>query len=1339
MTAMISRFFIDRPIFAAVLSIVITFAGLLALWSLPMAQYPPITPPSVQVSISYPGASAQVVADTVAAPIEQQVNGVEGMLYMSSQSGNDGSYTLTVTFDLATNLNTAMVMVQNRVQLAMPLLPTAVQMQGITIRKKTPDILNVVNLYSPDGRYDELYLSNFAKISLRDELLRLDGVSDVLIFGERDYSIRAWLDPQKLAAANMTALDVASAVQTQNVAAAPGQLGQPPTNPQQSLQPALDTLGRLTTPEQFGAIIIKVGQGGAYQATSGTAGGGTVGTASLTGGDLGGSPGGTISMPAAGGTGSVTAPPSQPGSGAGASGLASGTTTSGGVIGGLNPGIAGSGLLPSPVSGGLNPGLITGMTAGSSGAGLNPGLAGGSPGPSLGAAGGVNTSGPGSPSPTPTAPGVTPAAGTTVAPPTAYMAGTTPSPVPRGPAASIVRLRDVARVELGAQNYNQSCTFDGHASAGLGVFQLPGTNALDVGNRVHQKMKELKARFPQGVDYDIAYDITPYVRDSVMDVVWTLLEAVGLVAVVVLLFLQNWRSALIPLIAVPVAIIGTFAVMAGLTAAATASGNSALVFSLNNISLFGLVLAIGIVVDDAIVVVENVERWLEQGLPPREAARRAMDEVTGPVIAVALVLSAVFVPCAFIGGITGQFFRQFAVTISASTIFSAINSLTLSPALAALLLRPHAPSPPNPLSHGGERGSKTNSPLSPGWERGAGGVRGDPVTRVLDFLLGWLFRGFNAVFRAGTAGYARLVGWLLRGTVLVLLGYGGLLFLTYLVFMTAPMGFVPEQDQGRLILSVQLPDSASLRRTDATLALVQKIVQGDPHDREQFPGIPGVAHTVAISGMSFVLSINGSNLGSMFIVLDPFEKRQKPELSANAIAAKMRREFARHVKDGVVIVFPAPPIPGLSVAGGFKLMVEDRGSVGVQFLQKQTDALVARLRKQPDLVSVSTQFRARTPQLFMDVDRTKVASLGVPLNDVNQTMQIYLGSTYVNSFNAFGRYWQVILQAKEGFRSRTSDVNLLAVRNQWGEMVPLGTLVDLRRINGPIAVLRYNLYTAAPITGNIRPGTSSGQAIAAVDEQAVQILPRSMSTEWTELMFMEIRAGNTAFYVFALAVVFVFLALAALYESWGLPLAVILVVPLCLLCSIGGVRFTDRSVDIFVQIGLVVLVGLACKNAILVVEFAQALRRQGRSRHEATVEASRLRLRPILMTSLAFILGVVPLVVATGAGAEMRRSLGTAVFSGMLGVTVFGIFLTPVFFSVIQWLSETPLFAATATRWVGSCVLGGVLGLAVGYVLAALGAGREPWAAAVGGVVGAILALLIPALWRRVRQGNHGG
>jgi multidrug efflux pump len=1216
----ISHFFIDRPIFAAVLSIVIVLTGAISVFYLPIAQYPQITPPAVQVSISYPGANAQVVADTVAAPIEQQVNGVEGMLYMSSQMGNDGAYSLTVTFDIGTDLNTALVMVQNRVTLALPQLPISVQNQGITIRKKTPDILMVINFFSPDNRYDNIYLSNYATINIKDELLRIEGVSDIVYLGQRDYSIRAWLDPQKMAACNMTSIDVANAISNQNLDAPIGQVGQPTAPEGQAFQLPVDTLGRLSEPEQFGDIIVKVGgMNSALPVTVATAPQAT-GFGLPSGGIA--NPlqtGTTTNMTAAGAmTSSLTTTTAN-------ASTASRFTTTADISTTTNPTSSSTAASMGATSTGVSGGGNTGGGGTSLGGGTtNGGAAAGGGGTTGGAANssgammGLSINNSNSSSLT----------GTSV------VSGTSMAPKPVPPSVGIVRLRDVARVEMGAQNYNQVCTFDGRPSVGLAIFQLPGTNALDISDRAKGKMMELKTRFPEGVDYAIAYDTTPFVRESVSDVVHTLLEAVALVGLVVLIFLQNWRAVVIPLIAVPVAIIGTFAVMAIVN------------FSLNNISLFGLVLAIGIVVDDAIVVVENVERWLDQGLPPREATRKAMDEVTGPVVAVALVLCAVFVPCAFISGITGRFFLQFAVTISVSTVFSAINSLTLSPALAAILLRPH-------------------------------NTRSDPVTWLLDKTLGWFFRLFNAAFHSTTAGYAWVVGKLLRLSLLVLLAYGGLLALTYWVFQRAPTGFVPEQDQGRVIANVQLPDSASLQRTQEIVASIDKIARETP----------GVAHTVTISGMSFVLSATSSSFASMFIVLDPFDKRRSPELHDGAIMAQLRREWARQIKDAQVMVFGAPPIPGLSVAGGFKLMVEDNGGLGLESLQRQTDTLVRKLQEEPSVTGVSSQFRSNAPQLFMDIDREKVESLGVSVNDVNQTLQMFMGSLYVNSFNRFGRHWQVTIQAEGKYRARTEELNLLKVRNNQGQMVPLGTLIKVREIGGPVFVTRYNLSTAAPVTGNLRPGVSSGDAIAATEKLASQTLPRSMKTEWTELMFMQIRAGNTAIYVFVLAILCVFLALAALYESWSLPLAVILVVPLCLLCSVAGVLWTGSSINIFVQIGLVVLVGLACKNAILIVEFAKQLHQEGQPRFEATKEASQRRLRPILMTSFAFILGVFPLVIAQGAGAEMRQSLGTAVFSGMIGVTLFGIFLTPVFFYVIQGLGETRFFSSLIVQRLGLAVM----------------------------------------------------
>jgi hydrophobe/amphiphile efflux-1 (HAE1) family protein len=1072
---MISHFFIDRPIFASVLSIIFVLAGGVAVFTLPVAQYPEVTPPTVLVTALYPGANAQVVQDTVAAPIEEQVSGVENMMYMSSQSTNDGAYRLAVTFKLGMDSDMAQVLVQNRVSLALPVIPPLVQNEGIDVKKISPNTLMIVNLISPDNRYDSIFLSNYATIYIRDELGRLPGVADITYFGQRDYSLRAWLDPNKMATLNLSATDVVTAIAQQNLQVAAGQIGQQPVPRGQQFQLTINTLGRLTNAEQFADIIVKAGQ--------------------------------------------------------------------------TNPLVQ-----PQPPS------------AGSQGSGATP--------PSIG--------------------------------------GSISGPQPQS--TSIVRLRDVARVVLGSQQYEQSCTLDGRPSVALNIFQLPGSNALDTASQVYAKMKELKARFPDGLDYQIVYDTTPFVRESINEVFYTLRDAVILVALVMLAFLQNWRAAVIPLVAVPVAIVGTFAVMA------------AFGFSLNNLSLFGLVLAIGIVVDDAIVVVENIERWLDQGVEPREAARKAMDEVTGPVIAVALVLFAVFVPAAFLGGISGQFFRQFAVTIAVSTVISAFNSLTLSPALAAILLRPRQ-------------------------------AHRDPLTWLMDLLLGWFFRLFNATFAAGTAFYTRLVGGLLRICLVALLLYGGLLGVTYWQFNRTPTGFIPQQDKGYLLLSVLLPDSASVERTERAMARIEAIVRQTP----------GVAHTVGISGQSLILNANAPNVGSMYVLLKEFAERREPQLSAEAIAATLRGRCQREVEGAVVSAFGAPPIDGLGATGGWKLIIEDRGNLGLGELQRTSDQIVASGNRTPGLQDLFNSSRANTPWLYLDIDRTKCMALGLQLSDVFNTLQVYFGSFYVNNFNEFGRTWQVNVQADRRFRRQAPDLGQLQVANRQGQMVRLGTVMDIRDVSGPVMVMRYNMYSATAITGNTSPDISSGQAIGMMEEIARKQLPHSMAFDWTELTYLQLQAGSAATNVFILAVVFVFLVLAAQYESWSLPLAVILVVPMCLLCSITGAIVAHTEVNIFTQIGFVVLVGLASKNAILVVEFAKQQREEGHSPREATLTASRLRLRPILMTSLAFIFGVVPLVVAHGAGAEMRRTLGVAVFSGMLGVTFFGIFLTPVFFYVIQW------------------------------------------------------------------------
>jgi multidrug efflux pump subunit AcrB len=1090
-----SSFFIHRPIFASVLSIIITLAGGVALFTLPIAQYPDITPPTVEVFAIYPGANAEVVADTVAAPIEQQVNGVEGMMYMSSQCTNDGAYTLTVTFQNGVDLNMAQVLVQNRVSLAQPILPDLVKRRGVTVKKKSPSVLMIVNLFSPDRTRDNLYLSNYATIQLKDELSRLAGVGDITYLGQRDYSMRLWLDPQKMASRNLTASDVTQAIEQQNTQVAAGQLGQPPIGTGQVFQFTMSTMGRLSDIEQFGDMVLKTDQRG-----------------------------------------------------------------------------------------------------------------------------------------------------------------------------RIVRLSDVANIELGAQAYDQTCTLNGQPSVALSIYQLPGSNALDVAKNVRAKMEEMKGRFPDGLDYAIVYDTTPFIDQSIHEVFKTLRDAVILVAIVVLLFLQNWRSAIIPLVAVPVAIIGTFAVMA------------AMGFSLNNLTLFGLVLAIGIVVDDAIVVVEAVEHHIERGLSPRDATLKAMNQVSGPVIAVGLVLSAVFVPCAFIAGITGQFFRQFALTIAVSTLISAFNSLTLSPALTALLLRPRekgtAPPLPRlafpllglwlgwefltPWLRKGLPASPESTFLLSATAALAAALAAWIVSRPLNAALGAFFRWFNAGFNRATAGYVQMVGRLLRVSTVALVIYGGLLILTYYGFLRAPKGFIPAQDKGYLLVNVQLPDSSSVQRTDRVMREAERIALQ----------IPGVKHTVAVAGQSFLLNANAPNFGAMYVMLDDFDQRLAADRSGDAIAAQLEHQLQNHIQDGLVNIFSAPPLEGLGTAGGFKVVIEDRGDTGLESLQSVDDAIVAAGSNTRGLQSLFTSFRANTPWLYLKIDRTQAKTMGVSMGELFNVLQVYLGSLYVNDFNRFGRTWQVNVQALASYRGQIEDLKQLKIRSDHGKMVPLGTFASVEERTGPVLIMRYNMYPAAAINVTPDAGVSSGEAIERTEAVVRQGLIRSMRYEWTELALLQLQTGNTAMLVFLLAVVLVFLVLAAQYESWSLPLAVILVVPMCLLCSIGGVLAARLDVNIFTQVGFIVLVGLACKNAILIVEFAKARREAGTDRFQATLDACELRLRPIIMTSFAFILGVVPLAISQGAGAEMRRTLGTAVFFGMLGVTLFGIFLTPVFFYVIQWADD---------------------------------------------------------------------
>lgn len=1138
---MLARFFIDRPVLAWVISIVIVLMGLISAALLPIAQYPQITPPTVRVTAIYPGANAQVVADTVAAPIEQQINGVENMLYMSSQSSNDGSYTLDVTFELGTDLNMAQVLVQNRVAIAQPVLPDVVKSVGVTVKKRSPDILLIVNLISeinPETKrpyYDALYMSNYATIQLLDALARLKGVGDVFTFGGQDYSMRVWLDPNELASRSLSAVDVVSVLREQNVQVAAGQIGQPPVPKGQNFQYTMSTMGRLIEADQFSDIILSTDVNG-----------------------------------------------------------------------------------------------------------------------------------------------------------------------------EVTYLRDVARVELGAKSQDQSLTLDMQPSVGLAIFQLPGSNALDTAQLIKGKMNELEKRFPEGLKYTIAYDTTPFIHESVAEVFKSLRDAVILVAIVVLLFLQDWKALLLPVIDVGVSLVGTFAVM-GL-----------LGFSLNNLTLFGLVLAIGIVVDDAIVVLENIERWLEKGLPVREATIQAMNEITGPILAITLVLSSVFLPSAFLGGITGQFFRQFALTIAASMIISAVNAMTMTPARAASIFAGRKPGHHGDdgkealpwwffaligglisvwlltVMFGAKLGLVTDAEHAEAALRtmqdslrdaalqvilfipGAilGGLVGLAIIKPVNWALGKLFKGFNWVFDRTTDIYGRSVALCIRFSAIVLLVYVGLIALTGYGFTQVPAGFIPSQDKGRLIVNIQLPDSSSWERTAEVSLAVEKIALE----------IPGVAHTIGNPGRSFVLNAVGSNLGSMFITLKPFDERRGHDLGADAIAAKLRQRIQREILEARVNVFGAPAVDGLGNAGGFKLMVEAIGDVNFASLQGQADNLTEKGNQQPGLVGLFDGFRATTPQLYVDIDRVKCKTMEVALTDVFATLQVYLGGYYVNDFNRFGRTWQVNVQADSVFRTDAESVKQMKVRSKTGEMIPLGAVANIRDNGGPLTVTRYNMFPAATITGASRPEMSTGDVLSVMESLADKELSRSMTYEWTELSYLQKQSSKiesfrdlqqNPFSAFVLGVVLVFFVLAGLYESWSLPMAVILVVPMCLSSALAGVAMAGMDINIFVQVGFVVLVGLASKNAILIVEFARDRQQEGATLFDASVEAARVRLRPIIMTSFAFILGVLPLVISRGAGAEMRRTLGTAVFAGMLGVTIFGIFLTPVFFYVIRWFTG-PLVPAVA-------------------------------------------------------------
>jgi hydrophobe/amphiphile efflux-1 (HAE1) family protein len=1039
----LSHFFIDRPIFATVLALFLTIIGGAAYFALPVAQYPEIAPPTISVTTSYPGASAEVISDTVSTPIEQEINGVENMLYMVSQATADGNLTITVTFALGTDLDIAQVLVQNRVAIATPKLPQDVQRIGVTVRKNSPDLMMVIHLSSPDGSRDQLYISNYATLQVKDVLARLDGVGDVRVFGARDYAMRVWLDPERVAARGLTAGDVVDALRGQNVQVASGVLNQPPVPHPGAFQLNVETLGRLVDPRQFANIVVRT-----------------------------------------------------------------------------------------------------------------------------------------------------------------------------DPSGKVTRIRDIGRVELGALDYGANGYLDKREAVPLLIFQRPGSNALATADLLLKTMKDLSQSFPEGMRYDIVYNPTEFIAESVTEVIKTIYEAVVLVVIVVILFLQTWRASIIPVVAIPISLIGTFAVL------------EAFGFSLNNLSLFGLVLAIGIVVDDAIVVVENVERNLRQGMTPREAAHRTMDEVGGALIAIALVLCAVFIPAAFIPGIAGQFFRQFAVTIASATIISCIVSLTLSPALCAVLFKSHE-----------ESAAKKHSRLT------------RPVHAFFD--------GFNRLFDRLSGGYARLTRRLGRAAVVMLVVYVGLIGLTGWQFERAPTGFIPQQDQGYLITVIQLPPGSSLARTDAVVRRATDIVLGTP----------GVIHAVPFAGFDGATFTNASNAGAIFSALAPFKDRVAQGLSADHILASLQQRLGV-IQEAFIINIAPPPVRGIGNAGGFKMMVQDKRGRGLVALEAATQELAAAANKTPGLAGIFSLFNTRTPKVYADIDRVRAEMLNVSADRVFEALQVYLGSSYVNDFNYLGRTYRVMAQADAPFRKDIRDIANLKTRNAAGEMVPIGSVAQFRDITGPYRVARYNLYPAAELQGNTKPGYSTGYALATLERLAAEHLPDGFGFEWTELAYQEKLAGNAGLLVFAGSVVFVFLVLAAQYESWSLPLSVVLIVPMCLLAAVSGLLLRGMDVNILAQVGFVVLVGLAAKNAILIVEFACQAEDSGASRFEAAIEAARTRLRPILMTSFAFIFGVVPLAIATGAGAEMRQSLGTAVFFGMLGVTAFGLIFTPVFYVVIRGVAQ---------------------------------------------------------------------
>ncbi|EEF81140.1 efflux RND transporter permease subunit [Methylophaga thiooxydans] len=1036
------KFFIDRPIFATVISIITVIVGAMAFLTLPIEQYPSVAPPTIQVSASYPGATAETVAETVATPIEQEVNGVEGMLYMFSQASSDGSMTLSITFELGTDLDTAQVLVQNRVAIAEPRLPEVVRSMGVTTRKNTPDLMLVVNMSSPDGTYDQNYLANYGVLNVRDRLRRIEGVGEVRVFGAADYAMRIWLKPDLLQSYGIAAGDILTALRSQNIQVASGTLNSAPQTEQNYYEYIVQTQGRLETPEQFGEVIVKASEG------------------------------------------------------------------------------------------------------------------------------------------------------------------------------RIVRLKDVARIELGAQEYVTKGYLGEKPAVALPIFQRPGSNAIATTKALMAEMEDIAADFPPGIEYEFAYNPTEFIEQSVEAVEFTVYEAVFLVVIVILVFLQTWRAAIIPIVAIPVSLIGTFAVM------------SALGFSLNNLTLFGLVLAIGIVVDDAIVIVENMERNLRKGLSPRESARKTMDEVGTALIAMGLVLVAVFLPTMFLGGISGKFYQAFGLTVAVATIISVAVSLTLSPALAAILMKVD-PNHDKPVI----------------WYK-------SPVKAF--------FNGFNKGMEGLSERYGWFVGKTIRMTTIMLLIYGGLMTFTAFQFDRVPTGFIPSQDQGSLIVAITLPEGASLNETDK---VVQEVTR-------QMLEVPGLANTVGFTGFSGATRTLQSNSAVLFTPLESFDKRIAEGIEYQTILSDMRAVGASF-KNAQIAVFERPPVPGIGSAGGFKMMLQDQGGRGAKVLEQAAIDMAAAANSpdNPATTSAFTFFSTNNPQLYLDIDRNKAERLGVPVDNVFDALEVFIGSVYVNDFNYLGRTFRVTAQAEAEERLSIDDAMRIRVRNNNGDMVPIGSFATVQNTSGPSRVPRYNLYPAASVMGSASAGFSSGEALDTMEQLADQILPDGVGYEWTEIAYQQKSTGDTAILAFVLAVVFVFLLLAAQYESWTLPLSIILIVPMCLLSAITGVYIAGMDNNILTQIGLVVLVGLASKNAILIVEFARELEDQGRDIWEAAVEAARLRLRPILMTSFAFILGVVPMVIAEGAGAEMRQALGVAVFSGMLGVTAFGLIFTPVFYVLCRKLA----------------------------------------------------------------------